>query len=307
VGVVGIWLSTIYLPVIEKRAAPPIDFLGFLLTTLAAAGTVFGLSVVSLPALPPVVGITATMIGLICGGLYIRHAARHPAPILKLSLFRNTAFRAAITGGTMFRIATGAVPFLMPLMLQLAFGMTPFESGLTTFSGALGALCVKFVAKRVFAATGFKTALIGAGIAGAAMTSVNAVFTVSTPPVVITFFLFAAGLARSLFFTGTNALSYSEIDDNEASQATSISSVVQQISLALGVAFAAFVLEASSYLSGSHLQLADFHLAFALVSIVSLLSIIPLLSLHVSTGATVSGHRRFAAKAPDAPRAAPGE
>ncbi|MDO1581122.1 MFS transporter [Rhizobium oryzicola] len=304
VGLLGIWLSSIYLPEIEKRPAPPIDMLGFLLISLAAAGTVFGLSVVSLPALPPIVGIAATAVGLICGALYVRHAGRHPAPMMRLSLFRNTAFRTAILGGTAFRISTGAIPFLMPLMLQLAFGMTPFQSGLTTFSGALGALCVKFVAKRVFAATGFRTALIGAGLAGAAMTAVNGFFTASTPPMLITFFLFAAGLARSLFFTGTNALSYSEIDDSDASQATSISSVVQQISLALGVAFAAFVLEASSYISGSHLQLADFHLAFFLVAGISLLSITPLLKLDASTGASVSGHRRFAQAAEPQPATA---
>lgn len=295
VGILGIWLSSIYLPEIEKRASPPLDVTGFMLIALCAAGTVFGLSVVSLPALPPIVGILTTLLGIACGALYLRHQRQHPAPILRLSLFRNHAFRAAITGGTLFRIATGAVPFLMPLMLQLAFGMTPFQSGLTTFAGALGALTVKFVAKRLFAATGFKVTLIGASLAGAATTAVNGFFTEATPQGVIILFLFASGLARSMFFTGTNALSYSEIDDDEASQATSISSVLQQVSLALGVAFAAFVLEASSYVSGSHLQLADFHLAFFLVSLVSLTATLPLLSLKANAGADVSGHRRFRA------------
>ena len=295
VGLIGIWLSSIYLPEIERRPSPSLDITGFLLIALCASGTVFGLSVVSLPALPPVVGIVTTLAGIVCGGLYLRHQRRHPSPILRLSLFSNHAFRAAITSGTLFRVATGAVPFLMPLMLQLSFGMTPFQSGLTTFAGALGALTVKFVAKRLFAATGFKVTLIGASVAGAATTAVNSLFTEATPQVMIILFLFASGLARSMFFTGTNALSYSEINDDEASQATSISSVLQQVSLALGVAFAAFVLEASSYLSGSHLQLADFHLAFFLVSLVSLAALLPLLSLPANAGADVSGHRRFRA------------
>lgn len=302
VGVIGIWLASIHLPEIEKRVTPPLDVTGFLLISLAASGTVFGLSVVSLPALPPAVGVVTTAIGLVCGALYLRHQRRHPAPILRLSLFANQAFRAAITSGTLFRIATGAVPFLMPLMLQLAFGMTPFQSGLTTFAGALGALTVKFVAKRLFAATGFRTTLIGASIAGAATTAVNGLFTEATPQALIILFLFASGLARSMFFTGTNALSYSEIGDDEASQATSISSVMQQVSLALGVAFAAFVLEASSYLSGSHLQLQDFHLAFYLVSAISLAALLPLLKLPADAGAGVSGHRR-----PTATAEAPGE
>ena len=301
IGIIGIWLSSVHLPEIPARGAPPLDKIGFVLTAVAAAGLVFGLSVVSLPALPPAVGIGTTLLGLLCGGLYILHSRRHPNPILKLEIFRNTAFRAATTSGSLFRIATGAVPFLMPLMLQLSFGMTPFQSGLTTFAGAAGALTVKFVAKRAFAAIGFRTALMSASVAGAAMTAVNALFDANTPPLIITFFLFASGLARSLFFTGANALSYSDIGDDEASQATSISSVMQQVSLALGVAFAALVLETSSYISGTHLQLADFHLAFLIVSAISLCSIIPILSLPRHAGASVSGHRIRTADQAEAP------
>lgn len=300
IGVIGIWLSSIHLPELPPRGAPPLDVTGFFLTALAASGVVFGLSVVSLPALPPYAGISATLIGFACGALYIRHARRHPNPILSLGLFRNSAFRASVTAGTLFRIATGAVPFLMPLMLQLSFGMTPFQSGLTTFAGAAGAMAVKFMAKRTYAAIGFRTALLCASLSGSAMTAINGFFTPATPALVITFFLFASGLARSLFFTGVNALGYSEIGDEEASQATSISSVMQQVSLALGVAFAALVLETSSYLSGTHLQLQDFHLAFFIVSGISLLACLPVMALHPQAGASVSGHRRPAKQAAEA-------
>ena len=295
IGIVGIWLSSVYLPAVEAVRPPPIDWTGFFLTAMAAAGTVFGLSVVSLPALPPVFGITATAIGIACGILYVRHARRHPAPILRLDIFRNDAFRAATTSGTIFRISTGAIPFLMPLMLQLGFGLNPFQSGMITFAGAIGALTVKFVARRVFAATGFKLTLITAGVFGAATTAVNGFFTPETSHALIIAFLMVSGLCRSFFFTGGNALSYSEIDDTQASQATSIASVLQQVSLALGVAFAAFILEAASVMSGSHLQLADFHLAFFVVAGVSLFAIVPLLGLRRDAGAAVSGHGRRAA------------
>ena len=292
IGFLGIWLSGIYLPKIDTVL--PIDWLGFFLIAMAAAGTVFGLSVVSLPALPPAFGISATAVGILCGFLYIGHQRRHPSPILSLSLFRNEAFRAATSSGTIFRVSTGAIPFLMPLMLQLAFGLNPFQSGMITFAGALGALMVKFVARRVFAATGFKVTLIAAGVLGAVTTSVNGFFTPETSHALIIAFLVMSGLCRSFFFTGSNALSYSEIDDAQASQATSIASVLQQVSLALGVAFAAFILEASSVLSGSHLQLADFHLAFFIVAGVSLFAVVPLLGLRRDAGSAVSGHGRAA-------------
>jgi EmrB/QacA subfamily drug resistance transporter len=294
IGLLGIVLSGIHLPEIEAVRPPKIDWIGFFLTSMAAAGVVFGLSVVSLPALPPAIGIAATVIGIICGILYIPHARRHPAPILSLDLFRNDAFRAATTSGTIYRISTGAVPFLMPLMLQLGFGLNAFQSGMITFAGAIGALTVKFVAKRVYAGLGFRTTLLLACLGGAATTAVNGFFTPETPHVLIIVFLIFGGLCRSFFFTGNNVLSYSEISDTQASQATSIASVLQQVSLALGVAFAAFILEAASTLSGSHLQLADFHLAFFIVAGISLVAILPLLRLDRNAGAAVSGHGRRA-------------
>ncbi|WP_430256029.1 MFS transporter [Neorhizobium sp. DAR64872/K0K18] len=292
IGIAGVILTGIYLPHVPPVETPRMDWFGFLLTSVAASGVVFGLSVIGLPALPPVVGITATFAGFAACILYYFHAKRHPFPVLNLTIFNDRAFRASTTGGTMFRIATGAIPFLMPLMLQLGFGLNPFQSGLITFAGAIGALTVKFLARRVFAMTGFRTALIFAGILGAASTAVNGFFTPDTPHIVIIGALLAAGLFRSLFFTGANALGYSEITDQQASQATSMASFLQQVSLALGVAFAAFILEMSSTFSGSQLALADFHLAFFIVAAVSVFAVIPILKLDPMTGADVSGHRR---------------
>lgn len=291
IGAVGIWLATIYLPEIETTNPPPMDTKGFILSGIAASGVVFGVSVVSLPALPPIIGIAATIIGFLCGFWYVRHARRHPAPILDFKIFRNPTFRAASVSGTLFRISTGAIPFLMPLMLQIGFGLNPFQSGMITFAGAIGAITTKFMARRVFAATGFKSVLISAGIVGAFTTLANSFFTPDTPYPLIMIVLVTAGFARSFFFTGTNALGYSDIDDAQASQATSMASVLQQISLALGVAFAATILEVSSYMSGAHLQLADFHTAFMVVAAVSLLAIIPLIAMDRNAGAAVSGHR----------------
>lgn len=292
IGIIGIWLATIYLPEIETTNPPPMDIAGFVLSGLAASGVVFGFSVVSLPALPPFVGIASIIVGFICGALYVRHAKIHPAPILDFKIFRNATFRTASISGTVFRISTGAIPFLMPLMLQIGFGLNPFQSGMITFAGAIGAITTKFMARRVFAATGFKGTLLSAGIVGACTTLANSFFTPETPYSLIMICLVTAGFARSFFFTGTNALSYSDIDDRQASQATSMASVLQQISLALGVAFAASILEVSAYFSGRHLELANFHLAFMIVALVSLFATLPLMAMDKGAGSEVSGHRR---------------
>ncbi|PTM98344.1 DHA2 family efflux MFS transporter permease subunit [Mycoplana dimorpha] len=291
VGIVGYVLSGIHLPEIHSARPAALDIKGFLLGAVAAGCTMFGLSVISLPALPPVYGLASTALGLACGWLYVRHARRHPAPLLDLKLFRDDAFRAAAVGGTLFRISVGAVPFLMPLMLQVGFGLSPFESGLVTFTGAIGAITTKFIARRVLTFTGFRTTLIVASIAGAVLTFANGFFTPETPVVIMSGVLLLAGFARSFFFTSVNALSFADIADRDASKATSMSAVLQQMSLALGVAVAGTILEIETRLTGTHLQLADFHNAFMIIAVLTLAAVVPFLAMAKNAGASVSGHR----------------
>ncbi|OBZ92696.1 major facilitator transporter [Pararhizobium polonicum] len=291
VGILGYILSGIYLPEIVSAAPPPIDIKGFFLSAVAASGVMFGLSVMSLPALPPQIGAAAVVIGIVCGVLYVRHARRHPAPLLDLNLFKDSAFRAAAIGGSLFRISIGAVPFLMPLMLQVGFGLTPFQSGMITFVGAVGALTTKFFAKRVLIFAGFRTTLILACIAGTILTFVNGLFTPATPYVVMMFTLLLAGFARSFFFTSVNALAFADLPDSDASKATSMSAVLQQMSLAFGVATAGAILEIETTLTGSKLELQDFQIAFMLISAITLTAVIPLIRMSKTAGSSVSGHK----------------
>ncbi|OEC98590.1 MULTISPECIES: DHA2 family efflux MFS transporter permease subunit [unclassified Rhizobium] len=291
VGILGVILASIFLPEVEATKPPKLDVIGFLLTSFAASGVVFGMSVISLPALPPYIGISAVVIGFVCGILYIGHARRHPAPILDLSLLKNATFRASVTGGTLFRICIGAMPFLTPLMLQLGFGLNPFQSGLITFAGAIGAISTKFIARRVFTAVGFKTALLSAAAVTTVTTICTGLFQPWTPHLIIVGILLIGGFSRSFFFTGINALAFADINDKQASQATSMSSVMQQISLALGVAVAAMILETSTFFSGTELQVRDFHIAFFCISVLTVLATIPFIRMDRSAGAMVSGHK----------------
>ncbi|MET3601613.1 DHA2 family efflux MFS transporter permease subunit [Martelella mangrovi] len=291
IGIVGLIMTGIFLPVIEDQPPSNLDWKGFFLVALAASGLVFGLSVISLPALPPATGFITTGIGVLAAIWYVRHARRKERPLLNLSLFQNDCFRTAIASSTFFRMATGAFPFLMPLMLQIGFGLNPFESGMITFVGAIGALATKFIAPRVFTAFGFRTVLLSAALGAALLTISFIWFEATTPHLVIIGILFVTGLCRSFFFTGVNALGYSDIDNRQASQATAMTSMFQQVSLALGVAFAAVILEITGYFTGGSLTVAHFHVAFFVVSIISFIAIIPLLRLDREAGAAVSGHR----------------
>ena len=269
----------------------PLDVVGFVLSALAASGVVFGLSVVSLPALPPIVGVVVLLLGIVAGVVYLRHARTKTNPVLDFSLFRNRIFRAAITGGSIFRIGAGATPFLLPLLFQLGFGLTPFQSGMLTFASAFGALAMKFLAPFTLRTGGFRNVLLGAAALSGCFIAANGLFTPETPHGVIIAVLIGAGFLRSLFFTSTNALVFADIDEKDASQATAISAASQQITVAIGVAVGGGILESVQYITGQPIGLMAFAWAFVLVGIISVLSLVPFLGLPKDAGSSVSGHR----------------
>ncbi|MFC3704751.1 MFS transporter [Devosia honganensis] len=291
IGIAGIVLSGIFLKVPDERNPRPVDLVGFVLAAVAFSGLVFGLSVVSLPALPILYGYLTLAVGVTASLIYLLHARRTKYPLLDPKLFRNELFRSSIMGGSLFRIAVGAVPFLLPLMLQLGFGLNPFQSGAITFVSAIGAIMSKFIAERTFARYGFPRVLGLAAVFGSLLIAAHGLFTAETPAPVIMAVLVAGGVLRSIFFTGVNAIGYADISDEEASQATAITAVCQQLAVAFGVAVAGGILEISSAMGGGELSLVDFRIAFFTVGGLSALAGIIYFRLPANAGSHVSGHR----------------
>ncbi|MEQ1900174.1 MAG: DHA2 family efflux MFS transporter permease subunit [Devosia sp.] len=291
IGLIGILLAGRFLPAMEKQPTQPIDLLGFVLCGAGFAGMVFGLSVISLPAIPASFGYVAVAVGAVCLVLYLVHARGTAHPLLDPRLFSHPLFRSAVIGGSFFRIGIGAFPFLMPLMLQLTFGFTPFESGLTTFISAFGAILSKFAAEWMFARFGFPRVLSVMAALGCLFLAVNGFFAPQSPHLLLLATLLAGGLARSFFFTGVNALGFAEISEADASQATAMVAVSQQISIALGVALAGGLLEISSSAHGGELLLGDFHFAWFVVAAVSAISVLMFIRLPPDAGSGISGHR----------------
>ncbi|MFO1105089.1 MAG: MFS transporter [Amaricoccus sp.] len=292
IGLAGLALVTRFLPSFEAAARRPVDLPGFLLSSIAFTGLVFGMSVVSLPALPLAYGYAMIAVGLAAGTVYLRHARRAAHPLLDPAMVRYPLFRAGILGGSLFRIGIGAIPFLLPLMLQLGFGLTPFQSGMITFVTAVGAFSSKFLAPRVFQSLGFRTVLAFGTVLSALLTASYGLFTAATPAALMMTVLFVGGSLRSICFTGINAMVFSDIDDADSSQATAINAVAQQISLATGVAVAGAVLDIAQSLHGGPLALGDFRAAFLVVASISGVSALTFLGLAPDAGAAVSGHRR---------------
>ncbi len=299
IGVAGIALALILIEAVREERPPPFDWLGFALAGLGLAGVMMGFETIGRDLIP--VPAVAT---LIAGGsaaltLYLLHARRHAHPVLDLALLRIHTFRAAVLGGFVFRIGVGAIPFLLPLLLQLGFGMNPLQSGLLTFAAAVGALTMKLTAKRILRRFGFRNVLVVNAVVSAVSIGACSLFEATTPGALILVVLLIGGFFRSLEFTSINALAYSDVARDKMSRATSFASVGQQLSLSVGVGLGALILHTVvSLRDGAAAAAADFAPAFVIVAALSASALLIFWRLPPDAGAEVSG--RQPAQAPEA-------
>ncbi len=290
IGILGMVLVGFVLPNETRNAPRAIDRRGFVLAGSAFALFAFGCSVMSLPALPPAVGAVSAAAGVGIGAIYVRHALGTSNPLLDLRLLRFPIFRTSVVAGTFFRLGQGATPFLFPLMLQIGFGMTPFESGMVTFAGAIGALVAKFMANWMFRRFGFKYPLVISTMVAALGIVAMGTYVPETPLVVILAVLVFTGFWQSMYWTGSNAFTFADIDDKDAGQANTISQVWGQLMFAMGVALGGGLLElAHTMRGGEMLELVDFHIAFLMVAGVGFVATILFLRLPNNAGHQLTG------------------
>jgi MFS family permease len=232
------------------------------------------------------------VVGLASLAAYVRHARREPDAILDLSLLSIPTFFSSAVGGFIFRIGIGAIPFLLPLMLQLGFGLSPFASGSLTFAAAAGAMAMKFSATAILRRFGFRRVLIVIAIISGGFLASYGFFTQATPGWLILAALLLGGFFRSLEFTALNAIGYADISLAKMSRATSFSSVSQQMSQTVGIAAGAAALETVQLLYGDGtLVTRDFGPAFFVVALISTSSAFIFARLSPDAGAEVSGRK----------------
>jgi EmrB/QacA subfamily drug resistance transporter len=303
IGVIGVLLSLKFIQNLRELSVPRFDFKGFILSGIGLLSLIAGVSAVGRGIAPYWLVVAMIAIGALSLAAYVRHAGGNEDAILDLKLLKIPTFFAGAVGGFVFRIGIGAMPFLLPLLLQLGFGLTPFQSGSLTFATAAGALLMKFTASTALRWFGFRSTLIVNGLISGAFLAACALFTPLTPHWVLLITLLAGGFFRSLEFTALNAISYADIDQPRMSRATSFASVSQQMSGAVGVAVAAICVQAIQLGFGDNaLEARDLSLSFVLVAIVSSLSVLIFVRLKPDAGAAVSG--KLAAPAKAAPAAA---
>lgn len=292
VGVLGVILVTVFIEEMRQREKTPFDGIGLLFSGTALACLMFGIEMASRGA-----GSLRATGGLMAGGiiaalLYARHARGHPYPILDFRLMRIPTFRFSVISGSFSRIGAGATPFLLPMMLQLGFGLSAAQSGLITFASSVGSLLMRLAAPGMLRRLGFRNVMTWIGLLATLLLGVCAALRPGWPMITIYALLLLFGFFQSLMFMAYNTIAYADVPRPEMSAATSFYTTVQQMMLSLGIAVSAAALAASIAIAGRpRPSVTDFSVAFLVITLLSLAA--PAISsrLDPSAGAEMSGQR----------------
>jgi EmrB/QacA subfamily drug resistance transporter len=292
-GILGIVLVTRYFDNPKEDNPRPMDWLGFALTGVSLSCIMYGIEAIGRGRAEAAVAGAVLVVGFIVGALALRHLRRHAHPLLDLSVFRISTFRAGIAGGSLFRAGAGSLVYLLPLLLQVVFGMTAFVSGILTFATAAGSMSMKLTARPILKRFGFRNAMIGNALISAVTIAMCGFFTAATPALLIFVLLLIGGFFQSFQLTATQAIVYADIEHQKMSTVSSIASMTQQLSRGFGIAFAAGLLNLSlAWRGAADLSLFDLQVAFAGATTFGLLSILFCWPLAPDAAAEVSGHRR---------------
>jgi EmrB/QacA subfamily drug resistance transporter len=291
-GLLGIWLAWRYIPLL-KQPVKPLDWRGFALSASGLALALFGFSVLGRHLLSPSLALSGLVLGLALIAGYVWHARRHPHPLIDLRLLQLPSFRIGVVGGSLFRIGIGALPFLLPLMLQTSFGLSPFESGLITFTSAAGSMFMKTIAGRILNRFGFRPVLVANAWIASLMLCAFGLFRADTPYPLMVGVLLVSGCFRSLQFTSLNAIAYAEVGQDRMSQASSFAAMAQQVSLALGVTLGGYALTVSSLATGEPTSAAiNFTFAFLSIGVISASSALMMARLPRDAGGEMASRAR---------------
>jgi len=293
IAALGLFLVTRYIDDVKEEVATPLDWPGLFLTGIGMAGIVYGFENLGRGAFPAWVVGGMLGGGILCMLVYAWHANRTPHAILDLSLLKIRTFSASVVGGAFMRMGMGASPFLLALLLQVAFGLSALQAGLMTFASAAAALVMKTAAPPILQRFGFKTVLSFNAVVVALTFMGYALFTPATPHWMIYAVLLAGGFFRSLQFTSLNGMAFADVDRAQMSRASTMSTMGQQLSQSIGVGMAATLLHLSlAHAHAKHLTAALITPTFLVIGGVAMISALFFITLPKGAGAELHGRPR---------------
>ena len=273
----------------ETRAAA-LDVSGFLLTGMACL-----LLIVALEAYEN--GATVLISGLLFVGgvaaclLAASHMQRIGRPLFAPALFQIESFRTVMVAGSLFRMAVFSVPFLLPLLFQTALGLDALKSGSLTMAVFAGNLAMKPMTTLLLRRFGFRGVLLGNGICTVVLLAACGWLRAGTPVLLVLLILFLGGAGRSMELTSLTTLGFADLPPTLAASGTTFATLIQQMTVSLGVSVAALVLHLTGGSGVGHVGHGDFRAAFGVMSVLALLSLFSFARLPSDAGSAVSGVR----------------
>ena len=292
VGLIGMALVLAFVPN-ETKAPTPFDRLGFVLTALALISLTYGLDLLGLRTeVSLAIGFGLIVVASGLGWLAIRHMRRAQHPLLRLDALRHRSFFvSSVTGGVIARAAISATPFLLPLMFQLAYGLSPLQSGGLLLVYMLANLAMKLVTNPILTRYGIRAVLVWNSLIAGAGIALCAFVAPSAPLLLNGLILALAGAGRSMQLTAITMVNFADINPAQRQPASVFSSLTQQIGMGAGVAVGALFLTFSQSLrGGNQLALIDFHVALILAGALCGLALLSFMTLDRSVGDEISGH-----------------
>ena len=291
-GIIGYIAALRLVPTMRDASRKPFDISGFTLGAilLAAATSALDLLGHDHPPLPTVAALA--VLATATATILLRHIHRHPHPLPDPAPFRTTTFRLTITTGTAMRILISAMPFLVPLMFQLGFGLDPFQAGLLVLALFAGNFGIKPLTSPIIRRFGFRTTIVANGLLQAATMLACAGLTPATPLPAIIALLALSGASRSLQFTSLNSLAFADVPQPSIASANTLFSVAFQLGIGLGVAVGAILLRAATVALGraGPPTAAAFSGAFVILAVLMVFAALAGLRFAPDAGAVVSGH-----------------
>ena len=297
IGMVALILALLWVENVRSGEVHPFDWLTFLFAGVASSGTVYAMEKLGGEGRQHWhTGAAILAISLVSGIIAIFVARRKPAPsFVDLESLKLKTYALSIYGASAFRVAVAVLPFLLPLMFQIVFGLTAFQSGLYLLALFAGDLSMKSIVIPVLRRFGFRRILLVNGVITSASMVLCGFLSPATPPAGILAILYLHGACRSMEFTCMTTLAYAEISSEKMSRANGFLSAVMQLSMGVGIAVGAITLRLIAHAYGHSAtmpQLRDFHIAFFCMAALSLGPVFNSIGLPHDAGATTSGHRR---------------
>ncbi|WP_411201642.1 multidrug transporter subunit MdtD [Kosakonia cowanii] len=282
IGVAGLLYARKYMPnfTTPRRS---FDMWGFLLFGLSLVLFSSGMELFGEKVVETWLALSIIFSGIALLLLYIRHARRHPTPLISLNLFKTRTFSVGIAGNIASRLGTGCVPFLMPLMLQVGFGYPALIAGCMMAPTALGSILAKSTVTQILRWFGYRKTLVGVTLFIGVMIAQFALQTQAMAIWMLVLPLFILGMAMSTQFTAMNTISLADLTDENASSGNSVLAVTQQLSISLGVAVSAAVLRFYEGVDGTN-TVEQFHYTFITMGAVTVVSALTFMLLKAKDG-----------------------